>query len=275
MQWWCSAQGIPWSWTWRPYVGVWLLIAALGVAGWLFTRRTGRTRLQRTSFLTGLLLLWAALDWPIGTLGAGYLASVHMVQFLLIVFYAPPLILLGLRPDEDDATARAGYSRLRRALTHPLVTLAILIVVTIVTHLPVVVDSLMSSQAGSFLLDSAWLIAGLLFWWPVIMPGAPTWFIPVVRIGYFVASMMLMTAPNAMITFSQLPIYATYELAPPIPGIDVLQDQRLAGIWMRLGAAIAVWTAISVLFIRWSRRETRMIDEELDAQRQASGASPQ
>jgi len=96
MQWWCSAQGIPWSWTWRPYVGVWLLIAALGVAGWLFTRRTGRTRLQRVSFLTGLLLLWAALDWPIGTLGAGYLASVHMVQFLLIVFYAPPLILLGL-----------------------------------------------------------------------------------------------------------------------------------------------------------------------------------
>ena len=275
MQWWCSAQGIPWSWTWRPYIGVWLLIAILGVSGLLLTRRTGRTGLQRTSFFAGLFLLWAALDWPIGTLGAGYLASVHMVQFLLIVFYAPPLILLGLRPNVDDAAARAGASRLRRAVTHPPVTLAILIVVTIITHLPAVVDGLMASQAGSFLLDSAWLIAGLLFWWPVIMPGGPAWFIPIVRIGYFVASMMLMTAPNAMITFSQLPIYATYELAPPIPGIDVLQDQRLAGIWMRLGAAISVWTAISVLFIRWSRRETRMIDEELEAQRQASGSRPQ
>lgn len=274
MQWWCSAQGIPWSWTWRPYIGVWLLIAGLGAFGWLLTRRSGRTRLQRTFFIAGLLLLWAALDWPIGTLGAGYLASVHMVQFLLIVFYAPPLILLGLRPDRDDATARAAHSRLRRGVTHPLITLAVLMVVTIVTHLPVVVDSLMASQAGSFLLDSAWLVAGLLFWWPVIMPGGPAWFIPVVRIGYFVASMVLMTAPNAMITFSQLPIYATYELAPPIPGIDVLQDQRLAGIWMRLGAAIAVWTAISVLFVRWSRRETRMIDEELEAQRHAHGASP-
>ena len=272
MQWWCSAQGIPWSWTWRPYVGVWLFIGVLGVSGWLLTRRTGRTRLQRTSFIAGLILLWAALDWPIGTLGAGYLASVHMVQFLLIVFYAPPLILLGLRPRGDDASARTGHSRLRRRVTHPLVTLAVLIVVTIVTHLPVVVDGLMSSQAGSFLLDSAWLVAGLLFWWPLIVPGSPSWFIPVVRIGYLIASMLLMTAPTAMITFSRLPIYATYELAPPIPGIDVLQDQRLAGIWMRLGAAIAAWTAVSVLFIRWSRRETRMIDEELEAQRHESDA---
>jgi len=271
MQWWCSAQGTPWSWTWQPYVGVWLLIGVIAVSGWLLTRRTGRTRLQRTSFIAGLLLLWAALDWPIGTLGAGYLASVHMVQFLLIVFYAPPLILLGLRPRGDDASARARHSRLGRGITHPLVTLAVLVAVTIVTHLPAVVDGLMTSQAGSFLLDSAWLLAGMLFWWPLIVPGSPAWFVPVVRIGYLIASMVLMTAPNAMITFSRFPIYATYELAPPIPGIDVLEDQRLAGIWMRLGAAIAIWTAISVLFIGWSRRETRMIDEELEAQRHESG----
>jgi putative membrane protein len=273
MQWWCSAQGIPWSWTWRPYPGVWLLIAILAASGWLLMRGSRRTGGQRAFFLTGLLLLWAALDWPIGTLGAGYLASVHMVQFLLIVFYAPPLILLGLRLSVGDAELRARRSSIRRGLTHPLVSLATLIVVMIVTHLPVVVDTLMPSQAGSFLIDVAWFAAGLLFWWPVIMPGGPAWFVPIVRIGYLVASMMLMTAPNAMITFSQLPIYATYELAPPIRGIDVLQDQRLAGIWMRLGAAIAVWTAISVLFIRWSRRETRMIDEELEAQRRGSGGN--
>jgi hypothetical protein len=27
MTWWCSAQGLPW--TWRPYPGVWLLVAAV------------------------------------------------------------------------------------------------------------------------------------------------------------------------------------------------------------------------------------------------------
>lgn len=273
MQWWCAAQGVPWSWTWRPYPGVWLFIAFIAVAWWLWTRKAGRTRGRSAFFLAGLVLLWAALDWPIGALGAGYLASIHMVQFLLIVFYAPPLLLLGFRkPGPDDGTARVLHSRPRRVLTHPLVTLSTLVVVTIVSHLPVVVDSLMSSQAGSFVLDSAWLAAGLLFWWPIVMPGGPPWFVPLVRMGYLVASMVLMTAPNAMITFSELPIYATFELAPPIPGVSPLRDQRLAGIWMRLGAAIAVWTAISVLFYRWSRRETLLIDEEMRAQRQAKGA---
>lgn len=265
MQWWCAAQGVPWSWTWRPYPGVWLFIAVIGVAWWVWTRRAGRTRGQTVFFLAGLVLLWSALDWPIGALGAGYLASLHMVQFLLIVFYAPPLLLLGCRRSGvTDAETRARQSRLARVLTHPLVTLITLVVITIVTHLPAVVDPLMSSQAGSFLLDSAWLVAGLLFWWPIVMPGGPAWFVPLVRMGYLVASMVLMTAPNAMITFSELPIYATFELAPPIPGVSPLQDQRLAGIWMRLGAAIAVWTAISVLFYRWSRRETRLIEHEME-----------
>jgi cytochrome oxidase Cu insertion factor (SCO1/SenC/PrrC family) len=26
MQWWCSAQGAPWTWAWRPCLGVWLLV---------------------------------------------------------------------------------------------------------------------------------------------------------------------------------------------------------------------------------------------------------
>jgi putative membrane protein len=162
-----------------------------------------------------------------------------------------------------------------RRVTHPLVALAAFVVLTSATHLPVVTDNLMGSQAGSFLVDSAWLTAGLLFWWPIIMPGGPAWFAPLVRMGYLVASMVLMTAPNAMITFSELPLYATFELAPPIPGVSALQDQRLAGIAMRFGSAVAVWTAISILFFRWSRRETQLIDEEMAAQRRPRDPAPQ
>ena len=51
MQWWCAAQGVPWSWTWRPYPGVWLFIAALAIGWWAWTRRTGRTRRQVAFFL--------------------------------------------------------------------------------------------------------------------------------------------------------------------------------------------------------------------------------
>jgi cytochrome c oxidase assembly factor CtaG len=77
--------------------------------------------------------------------------------------------------------------------------------------------------------------------------------------------MVLMTAPGAMIAFSELPIYATYELAPPVPGFTPLDDQRMAGLNMRVGAAIISWTTISILFLRWNRAEVRLMEEEAAA----------
>lgn len=84
MQWWCSARDIAWTWTWQAYPGVWLFLALL-LAGYLRVRRAvgqGDPHLRgRTApFIAGLALLWIALDWPVGPLGAGYLASVHMVD---------------------------------------------------------------------------------------------------------------------------------------------------------------------------------------------------
>ena len=106
MQWWCAALGAPWVWRWRPYPGVWLFIALLGLAYWRLAGR-GATRGQRLCFGAGLLVLWSALDWPLGALGGGYLASVHMVQFLLIgialaMFF---LILVALAEHMGFATA--------------------------------------------------------------------------------------------------------------------------------------------------------------------------
>ena len=31
MSWWCAAQDTAWSWTWQPYLGVWMLVASLVV----------------------------------------------------------------------------------------------------------------------------------------------------------------------------------------------------------------------------------------------------
>ncbi len=264
MRWWCSAVGVPWSWVWRPYAGVWLLLLAASV---LYLARAKRSRtnngLQATTrpglFFAGLFLVWAALDWPIGTL-AGYLASLHMTQFLLLTMAAPPLLLLGW-PRAPAAPA----GPLRRLLHQPVLTLIVFSAIVVLTHLPVVTDGLMPSQPGSFAIDLGWLGGGLLFWSPLLSRDAPAWFGPPVRMTYLFADMVLMTAPGAMITFSDLPIYATYELAPPIPGINPIDDQRLAGLIMRLGVALVSWLAISIMFLRWNRAEERLMEEEARA----------
>ncbi len=263
MQWWCAASSTAWTWAWQPYPGVWLfmlLIAAAYGALVRSARAAGRSvgRARNAAFASGWILLWIVLDWPVGALGAGYLASVHMVQFLVLALIAPPLLVLGLpapRPVHDEGARRAG---ILLHLTHPVMAIALFTAVTVATHLPVVTDRLMPSQLGAFVIDTLWLAAGVLFWWPVLRP-AHAWFSTPLRIGYLFALMVLMTAPGAMITFSELPLYATYELAPPIPGVTPLADQRLAGIAMRFGGSLACWIAISVLFFRWARDEERLL----------------
>lgn len=264
MQWWCSARDVAWTWTWQPYPGVWLFLALL-IAAYLRVRKTavqggvagGRGRAG--AFAAGLVLLWIALDWPVGALGAGYLASVHMVQFLLIALAAPPLLLLGV---PREAAARAARPLAR--ITHPLLALLVFNAVVIATHLPAVTDTLMRSQLGSFAVDTLWLAAGLLYWWPVVVrvPERPA-FSPPVQMGYLFASMVFMTAPGVMMTFSDLPIYAVYELAPPTGALSPLDDQRVAGLMMKLGAGGILWTAIAILFVRWKHEEDRLLARDM------------
>jgi len=102
MQWWCAATAADWSWTWRPYPGVWLVIGLIAVAyrGALIRARRHATVPSRhpVYFAIGLACLWATLDWPIGALGAGYLLSVHTLQYIVMTLVAMPLLLAPAGP---------------------------------------------------------------------------------------------------------------------------------------------------------------------------------
>lgn len=260
MQWWCSAQATAWDWSWQAYPGVWLFIGFLAGGYLLIERSAGPKSASRLGtrawFGAGLVLLWIALDWPVGALGAGYLASVHMLQFLLISLLVPALMLLGI---PAEAYRRLGQSRAigpLRLVTHPLIALGVFGFVLFYTHIPAVVDGWMSSQTGSFGIDMMWLVAGLVFWWPVIapVPERPRFPAPV-KMGYVFLATVLNTMPYAFLTFGELPFYGIYELAPPVTGISTRQDQQIAGLLMKMGGGIILWTAITVLFFRWFQRE--------------------
>jgi cytochrome c oxidase assembly factor CtaG len=256
MQWWCAAQGIAWTWEWRPYPGVWIFVGLLLLAYIRFGGGGAAERRERSWFMTGLLVLWAALDWPIGALGSGYLASIHMVQFLLIALIAPPLLLLGIPRERYEALATTRIFPAIRALTLPIVSLLLFNAIVVATHWPGLVDALMASQVGSFLLDLSWLIGGLLFWWPVVSPTPRRARFPFgIKMGYLIVCTVLMTLPYVFLTFGELPFYATYELAPPVGALGAREDQRLAGLIMRIGGGTVLWSAAGVLFWLWYRAE--------------------
>ena len=259
IQWWCFAQQAAWSWTWRPLLGVWAVIALLA---WGYTRVLSRVdpgpgpapvqRWRRVAFGCALLLLWASLDWPLGPLGASYLASVHMAQFLAVGVAVPALMLLGVPPDAfGGLRAWPRTLGLLEAITQPMAAFFIFNIVMTASHWPGVVDALMTTQAGSFLLDLTWLAAGLVFWWPLIapVPERPN-FHPLGKIAYLALNAFLIRPPFAMMIFSEHPIYAIYELAPP-PGGDALGDQQFAGAIMKIGLAWIMFAGVVAVFQRW------------------------
>ena len=220
---------------------------ALGSAAWRWRSRTGAWPARgRVTFLAGALVLWAALDWPLGTLGSGYLLSIHTVQYLLLTFVAPPLVLRGL--------ALAGDARRELPAAHPVACFLLYTAALGATHLPALVDGLMTAPAGAMVLDAAWVVGGLALWWPVLHPDRADRLSPLGQVGYLLVSTLLPTIPAAMMTFSPYPLYRIYELAPPVGTITAHGDQVVAGLLMKFGGDPVIWAVATTIFVREGRR---------------------
>jgi cytochrome c oxidase assembly factor CtaG len=259
--WWCSGTGQVWTWRYTPFLGVWL-VAATFIGGFVLShRRAGepieRDRLRRWCF--GVLALFVVSEWPIGQLGVGYLATVGILRYVVYTFVAAPLLLSAVPTWLLDRWLPWGSRRERVVsfLTAWPVALLVFNAVLFGTHLPLVVDGLKTSQLGSFGVDVLHLTAGLVWWWPAIRrePERNAIQEPV-RAFYLFASSVLMFVPAAFLTFSPLPLYGLYELAPPLwLGYDAIADQQAAGIMMNVVGGFVLWGIIAALFLRWGREQ--------------------
>lgn len=281
MSWWCSAVNEPWNWSWKPYPGIWLLMIGLGVAYAVAMRsrhRSGRSEPgdQRKAiwFGLGLALFWLTTDWPLGTLGAGYLATVHMVQYQLYTLVVAPLLLLGLPESMYRSISRAlRLDGVLPQLARPLVAGILFNVILLLTHAPFTVDNLRTSQFGSFALDMAWVLSGFILWLPIISPAPEQRHhsAAVKCIYLFLAAGALAMVPGAIITFASFPLYRIYELAPRVTGLSALDDQQTAGVIMKIANIPVIWAVMLVIFFKWAekdRRESRhevvgLTDEDL------------
>lgn len=256
MTWWCSATGLPWTGQWQAYPGVWLFLIAILGSYWHWGRAAGPNRAGATRyFVVGTVLLWIALDWPLGALG-GYLAAAHTGQYILLALAAPPFLLLGLAPRlAGDRAAPRGWLRF---LAHPLPAFAGYNLIMLATHVPAVVDQLMTTQLGSLAIDLGWIVAGLLLWWPVTAPAAYQRLGPPLQMGYLFIQTLPATLPAAALVFSSYPLYRLYEFAPRVtPALDPGNDHQVAGLLMKVVGDPVIWVGIAIIFFRWANAERR------------------
>ncbi|MTV26984.1 cytochrome c oxidase assembly protein [Nitriliruptoraceae bacterium ZYF776] len=259
--WWCSGTGQVWTWRYTPFLGVWI-VAATFIGGYVLAhRRAGRPlerdRLRR--WLFGVLALFVVSEWPIGQLGVGYLATIGIARYIVYTFVAAPLLLSAIPTWLLDRWLPLDSRRGRavQVLTRWPVALIVFNAVLFGTHLPLVVDGLKTSQLGSFGVDVLHLGAALIWWFPAIRRETERNAIQEpIRAFYLFASSVLMFVPAAFLTFSPLPLYGLYELAPPLwLGFDAISDQQAAGIMMNVGGGFVLWGIIAALFLRWGREQ--------------------
>jgi len=254
-------------WVWVPHPDVWVLIAGLG-GGYVWGLRTLGRRLaptgepaatgrQKTAFSLGLAALWIGADWPMHELSEGFLYSAHMIQHMLFTFVAPPLLLLGvpkwmLRTLLSPPRLMAAVKRLSK----PFVALLLFNGLIALTHWPALVDASLRSEPLHFAVHATLFGAALLMWTPVVgpLPELPRLSEPA-KLLYLFGQSILPTVPASFLTFAQRPIYSFYETVPRLWGVPVLTDQLIAGLIMKIGGGLLLWSIMAVVFFRWHARE--------------------
>src|SRR5262249_50339606 len=189
------------------------------------TPRRGRWNAGHlAAFLGGLAAIYLALASPIEPF-ADLLLQVHMVQHLLLMMVAPPLLWMGapmlplLRglprpvrvywaaPSLSAPLLRRLFSR----LTQPVTALIVFSATTWVWHAPSVYDVGMRSRGWHYLEHVCFLGAALLFWYPIVRPypAQPRWS-PWLLLPVLLLADVSNTALAALLTFSDRLLYRYY-----------------------------------------------------------------
>ncbi|MEE8602245.1 cytochrome c oxidase assembly protein [Euzebya tangerina] len=223
-------------------------------------RRTGfATRQQKAMFYGGVMLFLIGGSWPIHSLGEDYLYSVHMVQHLLFQLAAAPLLLLGTPAWLFRALLTPRLTRIVRAATKPLPAIVLVNTFVAIAHTPLWVDTSVTNGLFHLFTHVMWVLVGLLMWWPVFspLPELPHYSY-LGRMAYLFSHSIVPTVPASFLTFSSAAIYTSYASAPRIwEAITPVVDLQIAGLIMKIGGGLFMWSIIAVMFFRWSREEKR------------------
>ncbi len=261
------------SWTIPPwFTGAVMVSGVLYLRGFLRLHRQMPDRFpswRLGAYLGGLGALLVAISSPLAAFD-DLLLQVHMAQHMLLMFVAPPLILLGapaiplLRALPPTLAKRVlgpmlksrTLCRIGGLLGHPMTGWLALVIATWSWHAPGPYQLALRSEGWHQVEHACFVGAAMLFWWPVVQPWPstmrwPRW----TMIPYLLLADGQNTILSALLTFSDRIIYPYYETVPRMAGITPLSDQITAGLIMWVpGSLFFLIPAAMILFNLLSSR---------------------
>jgi cytochrome c oxidase assembly factor CtaG len=262
-----------WDWSFDPPL---VLVLVVAILYWVGDRRTvgpARTvlarRRQSACFYGGLAVLVIALASPLDALSE-QLFWAHMVQHVLLLMVAPPLIVLGrpwirlwrsqrlsVRQSLAQTLSQSERTRwLRRvsgALGSPLAGFLAFSGVLVVWHVPVLFDATLHSEALHALEHTLFFTTALMFWKQVIdSPPLHARLSSVQRVAYLIGAMIVSWVLAIVIALAPHPLYPFYAHEATRPGgISALTDQQIAAGIMWVPGSITFVIVIFAYVHRW------------------------
>jgi cytochrome c oxidase assembly factor CtaG len=244
-----------------------IVVALVYLRGW-YQLRNALPHLvsawQLAAFMSGVFSLWVAVGSPL-TMMDHQLLTVHMVQHLLLMTVAAPLVLLGA---PVIALLQSLPQRLRhsivapllrcppvhamgRLMTHPAFCWLAFTVTVIGWHVPEWFELGMQSEGWHEVEHASFFAAGLLFWWPVILPWPslarwPRWSVPL----YLFLATLPCDALSAFLVFCNRVVYPHYLSAHRHFNVSPLGDQERAGALMWVWVTFAYLVPAAVVTIQ-------------------------
>jgi cytochrome c oxidase assembly factor CtaG len=258
------------SWGWRVEVILPLILfGGVYTLGWarLFARRQGAlaARWRLVCYWLGLGIIALALMSPVDWLGT-QLFTAHMIQHLLLVMIAPPLLLLAqpfpllLWGLPRPRRRRIGSWFARKSavrfwltrLTRPWWVWLASMVILWGWHIPAAYEAALRSDFVHDLEHLSFFGSGMLFWWSVTavgprlqgQAGRGT------RIVLLLATVPINVLLSMLIALADQPIYPYYTTVPRLWGLTVLQDQMLGGAIMWVPGSMMYVVAATILLFR-------------------------
>jgi len=253
---------------WEFLLGEWHLepsiiagCAALLAAYWL----THRGNLASSAwFGAGVGAIALALLSPLDPLADEYLFSAHMVQHMLLVLIAPPLLLLGLTANDLRRILRVPVlAEIETGLGNPIVAWTIGTATLYIWHVPALYDAALRQEWLHIFEHVSFLVTGTIFWWPVVARLSPPRVDGLAALLYLAAGALAGSLLGIVLTFARPGIYTAYLEPPDTHGILALiqstwgitsaVDQQLGGLLMWTAGAPVFLLAMLAVLARWYR----------------------
>jgi cytochrome c oxidase assembly factor CtaG len=221
-----------------------ILLAFFYSQGWRHLRKDFPNSAWRlVAFLSGLASIACVWATPLAHLDHHSLTA-HMLQHLVLMTVAAPLILLGepgnvllgilprpLRQSSAQPFHLAPLRALRSLLAHPTPCWFAGTGCVILWHVPALFELGMRSGWWHGFEHLTFLAAGLLFWWPVVQPSETKWARWSVPLYLFLATLPC-DALSAFLTFCGRVVYSSYVSGQGLFDSSALRDQEFAGAMM-------------------------------------------